>query len=100
MHFCLPCWCLGRLQPSAHLVSLSHVKLVRANTFLVCKYALSPTHAPCFPPGHPPACSALQVTVLAKIGEGAFGEVSLAQCSTYGRVAIKWIKPTKVRRLI
>ncbi len=37
-----------------------------------------------------------QVTVLAKIGEGAFGEVSLAQCSTYGRVAVKWIKPTKV----
>jgi hypothetical protein len=37
-----------------------------------------------------------QVTVLAKIGEGAFGEVSLAQCDTYGRVAVKWIKPTKV----
>ncbi|KAL4860150.1 putative serine/threonine-protein kinase SIS8 [Chlorella vulgaris] len=39
-----------------------------------------------------------QVTVLAKIGEGAFGEVSLAQCDTYGRVAVKWIKPTKVER--
>lgn len=38
----------------------------------------------------------LQVTVLAKIGEGAFGEVSLAHCSTYGNVAVKWIKPTKV----
>jgi len=38
----------------------------------------------------------VQVVVLAKIGEGAFGEVSLAQCATYGRVAVKWIKPTKV----
>ena len=36
--------------------------------------------------------------MLAKIGEGAFGEVSLAQCATYGRVAVKWIKPTKVER--
>lgn len=42
-----------------------------------------------------PALS-LQVTVLAKIGEGAFGEVSLCQCPTFGRVAVKWIKPTKV----
>ena len=40
---------------------------------------------------------ASQVNVLAKIGEGAFGEVSLAHCSTYGNVAVKWIKPTKVR---
>ena len=44
----------------------------------------------------PPACP--QVNVLAKIGEGAFGEVSLAQCATFGRVAVKWIKPTKVER--
>eukprot|EP00887_Chlorella_sp_A99_P004451 scaffold30.g4451.t1 len=41
---------------------------------------------------------ASQVAVLAKIGEGAFGEVSLADCPTYGRVAVKWIKPTKVER--
>lgn len=41
---------------------------------------------------------ASQVTVLAKIGEGAFGEVSLCQCPTFGRVAVKWIKPTKVER--
>ncbi|GAB4816617.1 hypothetical protein N2152v2_003663 [Parachlorella kessleri] len=41
---------------------------------------------------------AQQVRVLAKIGEGAFGEVSLAECPTYGRVAVKWIKPTKVER--
>lgn len=41
-----------------------------------------------------PSCA--QVRVLAKIGEGAFGEVSLAECPTYGRVAVKWIKPTKV----
>jgi serine/threonine protein kinase len=41
---------------------------------------------------------ASQVSVLAKIGEGAFGEVSLAHCSTYGNVAVKWIKPTKVER--
>jgi hypothetical protein len=39
-----------------------------------------------------------QLTVLAKIGEGSFGEVSLCQCPTYGRVAVKWIKSTKVER--
>jgi len=39
-----------------------------------------------------------QVTVLAKIGEGSFGEVSLCQCPTYGKVAVKWIKSTKVER--
>lgn len=39
---------------------------------------------------------ARHMRVLAKIGEGAFGEVSLAECPTYGRVAVKWIKPTKV----
>ena len=42
------------------------------------------------------SCRLRQVRVLAKIGEGAFGEVSLAECPTYGRVAVKWIKPTKV----
>lgn len=41
---------------------------------------------------------ASQVTVLSKLGEGTFGEVSLAECPTYGRVAVKWIKPTKVER--
>jgi serine/threonine protein kinase len=41
---------------------------------------------------------AAAVTVVAKIGEGAFGEVSLCECPTYGRVAVKWIKPTKVER--
>lgn len=41
------------------------------------------------------APTSAQVNVLAKIGEGAFGEVSLAHCSTYGNVAVKWIKPTK-----
>ncbi|KAG7667905.1 hypothetical protein Ndes2526B_g01686 [Nannochloris sp. 'desiccata'] len=39
-----------------------------------------------------------QLTVLAKIGEGSFGEVSLCQCPTYGKVAVKWIKSTKVER--
>lgn len=38
------------------------------------------------------------LTVLAKIGEGSFGEVSLCNCGTFGRVAVKWIKSTKVER--
>jgi hypothetical protein len=38
------------------------------------------------------------LAVLAKIGEGSFGEVSLCQCPTFGRVAVKWIKSTKVER--
>lgn len=36
--------------------------------------------------------------ILAKIGEGSFGEVSLCDCGTFGRVAVKWIKSTKVER--
>ena len=39
-----------------------------------------------------------QLTILAKIGEGSFGEVSLCQCPTFGRVAVKWIKSSKVER--
>lgn len=38
------------------------------------------------------------LTIIAKIGEGSFGEVSLCQCPTFGRVAVKWIKSTKVER--
>lgn len=38
------------------------------------------------------------LTVLGKIGEGAFGEVSLCQCPTFGRVAVKWIKSSKMER--
>ncbi|KAI8469014.1 MAG: hypothetical protein J3K34DRAFT_514681 [Monoraphidium minutum] len=33
-----------------------------------------------------------EVKVLAKIGEGAFGEVSRAQAPLYGTVAVKWLK--------
>ncbi len=32
------------------------------------------------------------VNVLKRIGEGAFGEVSLALCATFGKVAVKWLK--------
>ena len=45
-----------------------------------------------------PQVDSSQLTVLAKIGEGSFGEVSLCQCPTYGRVAVKWIKSSKVER--
>ena len=31
------------------------------------------------------------------IGEGAFGEVSLAHSPIFGKVATKWLKPNKVR---
>jgi hypothetical protein len=37
---------------------------------------------------------AATLRTLAKIGEGAFGEVSLVECETYGQVAVKWIKNT------
>ena len=30
--------------------------------------------------------------MLSSIGEGAFGEVSLAACTIFGRVAVKWLK--------
>lgn len=45
------------------------------------------------PPGYTVALS--EVEVIKKIGEGAFGEVSLAMCKTFGKVAIKWLKPEK-----
>lgn len=32
------------------------------------------------------------------IGEGAFGEVSLAHIALFGKVAIKWLKPGKVEK--
>ena len=32
------------------------------------------------------------VKILRRIGEGAFGEVSLAHCATFGKVAVKWLK--------
>lgn len=38
-----------------------------------------------------------EITVLGRIGEGAFGEVSLATSPIFGQVAIKWLKPGKVR---
>jgi Protein tyrosine and serine/threonine kinase len=38
-----------------------------------------------------------EITVLGRIGEGAFGEVSLASSPIFGQVAIKWLKPGKVR---
>lgn len=34
--------------------------------------------------------------MLGRIGEGAFGEVSLATSPIFGQVAIKWLKPGKV----
>lgn len=33
-----------------------------------------------------------EVKVLGRIGEGAFGEVSLATCAIFGKVAVKWLK--------
>lgn len=37
-----------------------------------------------------------EISVLGRIGEGAFGEVSLATSPIFGQVAIKWLKPGKV----
>lgn len=37
-----------------------------------------------------------EVKVLCKIGEGAFGEVSLATAPIFGKVAVKWLKATKL----
>ncbi len=39
-------------------------------------------------------CPCLQdeVKILRRIGEGAFGEVSLATCAIFGSVAVKWLK--------
>mmetsp|Transcript_38013 Transcript_38013/g.90296 ORF Transcript_38013/g.90296 Transcript_38013/m.90296 type:complete len:747 (-) Transcript_38013:278-2518(-) len=37
-----------------------------------------------------------EVKVLYKIGEGAFGEVSLATIPIFGKVAVKWLKPGKI----
>ena len=36
--------------------------------------------------------------MLSSIGEGAFGEVSLAACTIFGRVAVKWLK-VRLRQL-
>ena len=33
-----------------------------------------------------------EVKILRRIGEGAFGEVSLATCAIFGSVAVKWLK--------
>ena len=38
------------------------------------------------------------IIVLSSIGEGAFGEVSLAACTIFGRVAVKWLK-VRLRQL-
>ena len=45
-----------------------------------------------------PQLDSSQLTVIAKIGEGSFGEVSLCQCPSYGRFAVKWIKSSRVER--
>ena len=37
-------------------------------------------------------CAQDEVKVLGRIGEGAFGEVSLATCAIFGKVAVKWLK--------
>ena len=37
-------------------------------------------------------CGQDEVKVLGRIGEGAFGEVSLATCAIFGKVAVKWLK--------
>jgi hypothetical protein len=44
-------------------------------------------------------CAQDEITVLGRIGEGAFGEVSLASSPIFGQVAIKWLKPGKVHCL-
>jgi hypothetical protein len=38
---------------------------------------------------------ASDVRVARRIGEGAFGDVCLATVPTFGRVAVKWLKPTR-----
>ena len=37
------------------------------------------------------------LNILGSIGEGAFGEVSLAHSPIFGKVATKWLKPNKAR---
>lgn len=37
---------------------------------------------------------------MGRIGEGAFGEVSLASSPIFGQVAIKWLKPGKVSSIL
>jgi hypothetical protein len=39
-----------------------------------------------------PRVDAAALAVLTRLGEGAFGEVSLCECPTFGRVAVKWLK--------
>lgn len=46
-------------------------------------------------------CLSLQdeVKILRRIGEGAFGEVSLATCAIFGSVAVKWLKVIPVEEV-
>lgn len=39
-----------------------------------------------------------EVKILLRIGEGAFGEVSLATCAIFGSVAVKWLKVSVTHR--
>lgn len=41
---------------------------------------------------HTLKCAQEEVKILLRIGEGAFGEVSLATCAIFGSVAVKWLK--------
>lgn len=43
-------------------------------------------------------CGQDEVKVLGRIGEGAFGEVSLATCAIFGKVAVKWLKARAAMR--
>lgn len=60
-----------------------------------------------FPPQHVHSASVVDVDcvsfwvqedldILGSIGEGAFGDVSLAHSPMFGKVATKWLKPNKV----
>ena len=40
-----------------------------------------------------------EVKILRMIGEGAFGEVSLATCAIFGSVAVKWLKVRTVQEV-
>lgn len=43
-----------------------------------------------YPPGH--VIPASEVGIIRRIGEGAFSDVDLAMCKSFGKVAIKWLK--------